>query len=1236
MNRIRGAWFTALLALVLAPCSAPGQAVYGAIYGTVTDSTGALIPNAPVVVTDTSKGTTVAATSNESGEFRVEHLIPDAYSVAVDQPGFKKYEQTGIQVNADSSSKIDVVLSVGTAGEVVTVNADTVPQLKTDRADVAVTYSAQDIETLPIADHNFTNLQLLLPGAVQLGWAHAADENPQGSKQIQIDGQAFGGVNYTLDGTDNQDAILGIIVINPNYESMSEAKIATQNFDAEFGKAVASVQTVQTKSGTNSFHGTLFDNRESNANLARDPFTVSQAQGYPGGLKNQFGGSIGGPILKDKAFFFGDYQGVRQKVGSSGIGTVPSLLALQSCTGVTTASNGTAGCDFSQYLAVPGHQLYNNASGTPVPYVNNIIPLTQLSPQALNLFKLLLANGKVPNTFTTDNGLTSNYAGTGTGIFNSNQWDVRVDTTFFSKAHAFFRASRFTDVLSGASLFGPAGGPGLGIAGYGGVSDGANDSYAGGVDVAVNSNLVTDVRLGYFRYNIITHKNDTGNTNLPFLGQNISGTAPNQVVPIDYGTPDIAISDVTATTPSNTSTVQNSGPQFGSGLNMNHCNCPLTEREDQFQLVNNWTKTIRNHAIKFGVDLRYARNLRVPSDSDRTGNDNFANGPTSNGTNGGLGFASFVLGDVFSFARYASTSTNAKEFQPRDYFYVQDTWRESQKLTLNLGIRYEYYAPERVNGVGNGALLNLNTGYINVAGVGPIGLNMNVAAAKNTWNPRVGIAYQATPKTVIRSGYGRSFDLGVFGSDFGHVVTQNVPVLANQSLSGTAGPTSYAFNLSDPTNTNVPGIGKPVNATNPLADYVPPAANAAGQIPITEILPGTGASIGSQVSVKARPFTERLPTLDAWNIAIQHSLTPTMSVEAAYVGNKGTHTLSDGDGNNTNPNEAAISLPGSFTQNGVALHYDPTVKTGVSANGGTANTTLLQRYTNGTLAACGGGPCGWTQGISYYGDDQNTHYNALQTKFTKTFSQGLSLNLNYSYQHGTDAASSFATWDKPAVTGNDSAIRRSAFTSYGLWNLPFGRNQMFAGNVNAWMNGLIGGWAFSPVVVWQSGLPFSLSYSDCGASVPGDAPCQPNGNVKKISYQQQGTPGVGSGVHLFTPVIGAADLTAGNNLCNAASVTGGFTCPGLDQIGNIKRNTAFGSNLFNSDMSLMKNVSIAERVTAQFRFDAFNALNHINLATPNGAIDQTSSGAITGGPYPTGTGGTTNPRQLQFTLHLQF
>jgi hypothetical protein len=739
---------SAALLVASAPC-ASAQAVFGQILGTVTDPTGAAIPNASITVTDIAKGTSVTLTSNGSGEFTAEHLIPDTYTVKVSAPGFKAFEQKQLAVNADESPKVTAILTIGASDQVVEVNADEVPQLKTDKADVATTFTASQIEELPIPDHNFANLQLLLPGAVQLGWAHAASENPQGSKQIQIDGQAFGGVNYTLDGTDNQDAILGIIVINPNSESMSEVKIATQNFDAEFGKAVASVQTVQTKSGSNQFHGTLFDNRESNANLARDPFTVTKAAGYPGGLKNQFGGSIGGPILRDKIFFFGDYQGVRQKVGGSGVGSVPTLQALQSCTGAVAASNGQPGCDFSQYLGaaaadgVKQHQLYDNSTGTPIAYAGNIIPLNRLSPQALNLFKLLLATSKPTST-----DLYNNFAGTGTGAFNSDQWDVRGDATLSQKIHAFGRFSRFTDTLSGASLFGAAGGPGLGIAGFGGVSQGANDSLALGTDIAINSKLVTDVRLGYFRYDIITHKNDPGNTNLPLLGENVNGPAANETVAKNFGTPDINIADVPVTGfnggPSNG---QNTGAQYGTGLNMNHCNCPLTEKEDQFQIVNNWTKTLGNHAVKFGVDLRYARNLRVPSDNDRTGVNNFGNGPTSNGTDpSGLGLATFILGDVTAFNRYASTSTNAKEFQPRYFFYGQDTWRATPKLTINAGLRYEFYAPERVNGKGNGALLNLATGDINVAGEGGLPLNMGVGDAKNTYNPRLGVATRSTTR----------------------------------------------------------------------------------------------------------------------------------------------------------------------------------------------------------------------------------------------------------------------------------------------------------------------------------------------------------------------------------------------------------------------------------------------------------------------------------------------------------
>jgi hypothetical protein len=1242
----------AAAALLANGTGAMAQAVFGQILGTVTDPTGAAIPNATVVVTDVSKGTTVTLTSNSAGEFTVQHLIPDTYNVKVSAAGFKGYEAKALPVFADSSPNINAVLPVGTSDQVVEVNADQVPQLKTDRADVATTYSAQELEELPIPDHNFTNLQLLLPGAVQLGWAHAASENPQGSKQIQIDGQAFGGVNYTLDGTDNQDAILGIIVINPNSESMSEAKIATQNFDAEFGKAVASVQTVQTKSGTNQFHGTIFDNRESNANLARDPFTVSKAQGYPSGLKNQFGGSIGGPIIKNKVFFFGDYQGVRQKVGGTGIGTIPSLLALQSCTGAANSSLGTPGCDFSQYLTGGNKsQIYDNSTGAPVAYANNIIPLNRLSPQAVKLFKLILAKTGGPNQSNANNfnGLTNNYQGQGTGAFNSNQWDVRGDATINQRVHVFGRFSRFTDVLSGASLFGPAGGPGLGIAGFGGVSNGANDSLAVGADIAINSKLVTDVRLGYFRYDIITSKNDPGNTNLPFLGENVNGPAANQAIAVDYGTPDINISDLNVTDPTKgPNNGQNTGAQFGTGLNMNHCNCPLKEKEDQFQIVNNWTKTIGNHAIKFGVDLRYARNLRVPSDNDRTGVNNFGIGPTSNNTSGtGLGFASFILGDVTAFNRYTSasaTETNAKEFQPRDFFYAQDTWRATPKLTINAGLRYEYYAPERVNGAGNGALLNLQTGYINVAGEGGLPLNMGVGAAKNGYNPRLGVAYQVNSKTVIRAGYGRSFDLGVFGSTFGHVVTQNIPVLANQSYSATGGNTSYAFNLSDPTNANVPGVagGHPSNATSPLANFTAPATNAGGQIPITAVIPGTGGqTIGGSVNVKARPFIERLPTLDAFNVAVQRSITPTLSLEVAYVGNKGTHTLSDGDGNNTNPNEPAIFLPANFTQNNVPLHYDGSVVgSGVSANGGTSNSTLLRRYTNGNLPACGAGACNWTQDISYYGDDQDSHYNALQIKLTKTPTHNFSYSANYAYAHGTDNASGFATWNKQAIIGNDGSVRRSSFTAYGDYKLPFGKGQMFGNHLNPIVNAIIGGFEISPTLVYQSGLPFSLNFSNCSASVPGDAPCQPNGNVANLSTGVNGVPGTAAGVRYFNPVISAADLAVtptAHNLCNATSVSGGFTCPALDTIGNIRRNTVFGPHFFNSDMSLMKNFTIHERYQAQFRMDAYNAFNHINLGNPGTTnIDVANAGQITGGPFPAGLGGTTNPRQLQFTIHLAF
>ena len=306
-GQIRRALCTAAAAFLIAVApSAIGQAVFGSITGTVTDTTGAAVPNATITILDVAKGTSTTLTSNGSGEFTADHLIPDTYTVKVVAPGFKTFQQTQVNLIADASTKVVAALEVGGSEQTVEVNADQVPQLKSDRADVATEFSGQEVVDLPIPDRNFTNLQLLLPGAQQLGWGHAASENPQGSKQIEVDGQAFAGVSYQLDGTDNQDPILGIIVINPNADSLQQAKITTQNFDAEFGKAVSSVITVQTKSGSNKFHGSAFDYRESNANLATDPFnqpriSLTPLNPFPGGLKNQFGGSLGGSHLEGQA-----------------------------------------------------------------------------------------------------------------------------------------------------------------------------------------------------------------------------------------------------------------------------------------------------------------------------------------------------------------------------------------------------------------------------------------------------------------------------------------------------------------------------------------------------------------------------------------------------------------------------------------------------------------------------------------------------------------------------------------------------------------------------------------------------------------------------------------------------------------------------------------------------------------------------------------------------------------------
>src|SRR5882672_8936073 len=298
----------AVLSSVATPI-AHGQAVYGSVLGTVTDPQGAAVANTKVTVTNQRKGTSDTTTTNADGNYSVTHLIPDVYTVRAEGAGFKASEIKDVIVSADAGARVDLSFQVGGTSETVEVTAEA-PQLKTDRADVATSFNEKYVEDIPILNRNFTTLQLMAPGSQKLtGWSHAATENPQGSQQIFTQGQHFSGTAFELDGTDNQDPILGIIVVNPNLDAVTEAKVALQNYDAEFGKAVSSVVTAQTKSGTNEIHGSGFWFRRTDATQARDPFTQNNRDDLtgrfiPSSRWQQFGATIGGPVIKNKLFFF--------------------------------------------------------------------------------------------------------------------------------------------------------------------------------------------------------------------------------------------------------------------------------------------------------------------------------------------------------------------------------------------------------------------------------------------------------------------------------------------------------------------------------------------------------------------------------------------------------------------------------------------------------------------------------------------------------------------------------------------------------------------------------------------------------------------------------------------------------------------------------------------------------------------------------------------------------------------
>ncbi len=1127
----------AIIAAVPAFC----QAVSGNIVGTARDASGAALAGARVTITDLQRGTVYQSQTSQDGNFSQTHLLAGRYSVKVESPGLGAFNANA-DVEVDATTRLDATLQPSNVTTTVEVT-DATPLLTTDRAEIATTLSGGQVQELPVLDRNVTNLLLEIPGTQRNVWAHSAAENPEQGIQANANGQFFTANGFMLDGTENESAILGIAVVNPNIDSLQEFKVSTSNYDAEFGSASGALLQATTKSGTNQWHGSLFEFLRNDFTNATNPFT----QINPALRWNQFGGSVGAPIVKDKLFGFFDYQGTRRRTGGSVLTTVPTAAErsgnLSSLLGNYICADGSVSAS-----ACANPVMVATTEGNKVPAQSGMVfdpntgnPATGSARQVysqngqLNVIPVAVPMQKLLSLLPLPNagsGIFNNYISDQVQRFDTDQYDGRVDYNWSTKTHAFARYTLADYNNYAPAAFGDAGG-GPSAFSFSGDSIDRNQSLAVGLDHTFSPNLVTDGRFGFYRYRIRVQPNDAGTTpatdaGLPGLNTGSSSTT---------GLPAFYING-------------NGGFNFGYGLGVNQCNCPLKETENQFQWVDNWTKIAGDHTIKFGVDVRRSQQQRIPSDLHRSGEITFTDSSTGNPdvdttaaglASTGSALASYLLGLPSNFGRYYTAYSYYPGLrESRIFLFAQDSWRITPRLTLNYGLRWEDYLPQVAAKPGGAGSFDPSTGDVLVAGIGSVPINLGVKPYNLGFAPRIGIAFQVTPKTVIRTGYGISFNPGGLGAVFGQGADYNPPIVNAQSVSQSNIYVAPFNLLNGPPAPPQPPVGS--NGTYPLPDNV-------------------------GINYFLSPLNSyRIPAVDFWNFTVQHRFTPGIALEVAYVGNVGRHLFET-----LNANQA-VPGPGDV---------DP-------------RRPFYNLY-------------GLEQFIAQYCNCDNSNYNSLQTKLQKQLSLGLDFLLTYTWSKSlTDTEGGGVPSNSYTVRsdyGPASWDRTHALTFEHNWNIPVGRDRYWKLGNNAVANLILGGWRLSGVHTVASGAPF--------------------------------TPGVANAPLLNDPDFQglradvAGNWQVANPNANEWFNPAAFTEPQQPyRQGTAGRNSLRGPKLWESDLSLSKNLLSSERRSLDLRADAFNVFNHANLANPNSTIDTSGAGQITAIQVPM--------RQMQFGLHFQF
>lgn len=812
-----------LIALAL-PQMGNAQVLYGSITGNVTDSNGAAVAGAIVTITHKETGRSRDGVTDAQGSYDFPTVQAGTYTVKVTKQGFKTVSRDNIAVTLNNVTRANLSVEVGQVSETVVITAEAA-QLKTDRAEVSAELTSRPLRDLPVPlGRNYQNLFKTLPGFTPPEEAHSVPSNPSRSLVFNVNGASRSSNNTRIDGISSTNIWLPhVTAYVPALEAIETVNVVSNSFDAEQGLAGGAAVNVQIKSGTNDFHGSAFEYHSDQALKARDYFRPPQnAKGKF--IQNQYGGTLGGPIIKNKLFFFGSYEGTKNRQNDSRIEAVPTA---EIRTGDFRNAKDSAGNPVNIYDPLTGAADGTGRQIISCNGVQNVICPDRISPIIKKILPLIPA----PNL----PGETNNYFASAGFLFDRWTIDSKVNWNVNSKLNIWGRYSVLDFFTVNETVFGKALQGRAINSSNPGTGQGKTHSFSFAGVYTFSSNFIVDANFGLFKQNTDVAQSDIAEKRgLDFLGipgtngtRDFEGGFPFFDLPTysDYGTVDTFM--------------------------------PYTRRDDQYQIVANANWLKGPHNIRFGMDVyRQKLNHTQPESTDTSfgarGGFRFANGTTSlrGGVNGNQfnGWAAFLLGLPDRIGKLTLTEA---PFSTRNWqysFYGRDQWQISPNLTFSFGTRWEYFPiPTRADrGLER---YNVNTNMVEIGGVGSVPENLGVEVSKKLFAPRFGLVYRITPKFVVRAGYGLTNDPYALARP----LRTNHPVLLNLNNDAANG---FQF-------------------VSKLEQGIPPA---------TAPNLGNGIiSIPNNVSAITLPDKFNRGYIQSWNLSLQRELMWGFTGEAAYI-----------------------------------------------------------------------------------------------------------------------------------------------------------------------------------------------------------------------------------------------------------------------------------------------------------------------------------------------------------------